>query len=245
MYEKQSTAETLKALEGNWDKGLSSMQADARRQEYGLNKLKEQKKKGIAVLFFEQLQDPLIYILMAAIAISLFLGEAGDAAIIAAVILLNSIVGVIQEDKARKAIEALQQLTSPKALVRRDGKEYEIPSEQLVPGDIVFLEAGRQVPADMRLLNAVNLKIEESALTGESVPVEKAEGELREAGNSIGDRTNMAFMSTVVTYGRGEGIVTATGMRTEIGKIAGLIDQGGNEMTPLQKRLADLGKVLS
>ena len=197
------------------------------------------------MLFFEQLQDPLIYILMAAIAISLFLGEAGDAAIIAAVILLNSIVGVIQEDKARKAIEALQQLTSPKALVRRDGKEYEIPSEQLVPGDIVFLEAGRQVPADMRLLNAVNLKIEESALTGESVPVEKAEGELREAGNSIGDRTNMAFMSTVVTYGRGEGIVTATGMRTEIGKIAGLIDQGGNEMTPLQKRLADLGKVLS
>ena len=140
MYEKQSTAETLKALEGNWDKGLSSMQADARRQEYGLNKLKEQKKKGIAVLFFEQLQDPLIYILMAAIAISLFLGEAGDAAIIAAVILLNSIVGVIQEDKARKAIEALQQLTSPKALVRRDGKEYEIPSEQLVPGDIVFWE---------------------------------------------------------------------------------------------------------
>lgn len=245
MYEKQSTAETLKALEGNWDKGLSSMQADARRQEYGPNKLEEQKKKGIALLFFEQLQDPLIYILMAAIAISLFLGEAGDAAIIVAVILLNSIVGVIQEDKARKAIEALQQLTSPKALVRRDGKECEIAGEQLVPGDIVFLEAGRQVPADVRLLSAVNLKIEESALTGESVPVEKSVEELREAGNSIGDRTNMAFMSTVVTYGRGEGIVTATGMRTEIGKIAGLIDQGGNEMTPLQKRLADLGKVLS
>ena len=245
MYEKQSTAETLKALEGDWDKGLSSMQADARRQEYGPNKLEEQKKKGIALLFFEQLQDPLIYILMAAIAISLFLGEAGDAAIIVAVILLNSIVGVIQEDKARKAIEALQQLTSPKALVRRDGKECEISGEQLVPGDIVFLEAGRQVPADVRLLSAVNLKIEESALTGESVPVEKSVEELREAGNSIGDRTNMAFMSTVVTYGRGEGIVTATGMRTEIGKIAGLIDQGGNEMTPLQKRLADLGKVLS
>lgn len=245
MYEEQSTAETLKALEGDWDKGLSSIQADARRQEYGPNKLEEQKKKGIALLFFEQLQDPLIYILMAAIAISLFLGEAGDAAIIVAVILLNSIVGVIQEDKARKAIEALQQLTSPKALVRRDGKEYEIAGEQLVPGDIVFLEAGRQVPADVRLLSAVNLKIEESALTGESVPVEKSVEELREAGNSIGDRTNMAFMSTVVTYGRGEGIVTATGMRTEIGKIAGLIDQGGNEMTPLQKRLADLGKVLS
>ena len=245
MYEEQSTAETLKALEGDWDKGLSSMQADARRQEYGPNKLEEQKKKGIALLFFEQLQDPLIYILMAAIAISLFLGEAGDAAIIVAVILLNSIVGVIQEDKARKAIEALQQLTSPKALVRRDGKECEIAGEQLVPGDIVFLEAGRQVPADVRLLSAVNLKIEESALTGESVPVEKSVEELREAGNSIGDRTNMAFMSTVVTYGRGEGIVTATGMRTEIGKIAGLIDQGGNEMTPLQKRLADLGKVLS
>ena len=151
----------------------------------------------------------------------------------------------MQEDKARKAIDALKQLASPKALVRRDGKEIELPSEELVPGDIVLLEAGRQVPADMRLLKTVNLKIEESALTGESVPVDKTEDEQMTEVSDIGDRTNMAFMSTSVTYGRGEGIVTATGMETEIGKIAGMINSGGNELTPLQKRLADLGKILS
>ena len=245
MCAEQNTVEVLKQFGTDKASGLTSVQVQEAEKKFGLNKLEEQKKKSVFALFMEQLQDPLIYILMAAIAISLFLGEVGDAVIIAAVILLNSIVGVVQEDKARKAIEALKQLASPKALVRRDGREQEIPGEQLVPGDIVVLEAGRQVPADMRLLQAVNLKVEESALTGESVPVEKTDkepvGEIR----SIGDRTNMAFMSTSVTYGRGEGIVTATGMRTEIGKIAGLIDQGGNELTPLQKRLADLGKILS
>lgn len=245
MYANQNTAEVLRQFGTDQATGLSSGQAEENRKRYGSNKLEEQRKKGIFVLFFEQLQDPLIYILMAAIAISLFLGEVGDAMIIAAVILLNSIVGVVQEDRARKAIEALKGLASPKALVRRDGKEFELPSEQLVPGDIVLLEAGRQVPADMRLLQAVNLKIEESALTGESVPVEKTDGEHGIAGGSIGDKTNMAYMSTAVTYGRGEGIVTATGMETEIGKIAGMISQSGNELTPLQKRLADLGKLLS
>lgn len=245
MYENRNREEVFKQLDTDRKTGLSSEQADERRNRYGLNKLEEQKKKGVFVLFFEQLQDPLIYILMAAIAISLFLGEAGDAMIIAAVILLNSVVGVVQEDKARKAIDALKQLASPKALVRRDGKEVELPSEQIVPGDIVLLEAGRQVPADMRLLQAVNLKIEESALTGESVPVDKTDAEQETETHSIGDRTDMAFMSTSVTYGRGEGIVTATGMETEIGKIAGMISSSGNELTPLQKRLADLGKVLS
>ena len=245
MYANRNREEVLKQFDTDRQTGLSSGQADEKRQKYGLNKLEEQKKKGVFVLFFEQLQDPLIYILMAAIAISLFLGEAGDAMIIAAVILLNSVVGVVQEDKARKAIDALKQLASPKALVRRDGKEIELPSEQVVPGDIVLLEAGRQVPADMRLLQAVNLKIEESALTGESVPVDKTDAEQETDTHSIGDRTNMAFMSTSVTYGRGEGIVTATGMETEIGKIAGMISSDGNELTPLQKRLADLGKVLS
>lgn len=245
MYSEQNTAEVVKQLDGNRTEGLTFIQAEERRKKYGANKLKEQKERGVLMLFLEQLQDPLIYILMAAIAISLFLGEVGDAGIIAAVILLNSIVGVVQEDKARKAIEALKQLTSPRALVLRDGKELEIPSEELVKGDVVFLEAGRQVPADLRLLRAVNLKIEESALTGESVPVEKTEKELKESTTSIGDKINMAYMSTMITYGRGEGIVTATGMETEIGKIADLIDNGGNELTPLQKRLADLGKVLS
>lgn len=244
MYTRQSGAEVIKALEGNQENGLSSIQVEVRREKYGSNRLKERKEKGALQLFLEQLQDPLIYILMAAIAISLFLGEVGDAGIIAAVILLNGIVGVIQEDKARKAIEALTRLSSPRALVLRGGKEQEIPSDQLVPGDLVFLEAGRQVPADLRLLNAVNLKIEESALTGESVPVEKQTLPLMEEG-SIGDQTNMAFMSTMVTSGRGEGIVTATGMETEIGRIAGMIGREKGELTPLQKRLAELGKLLS
>lgn len=245
MYAAKNTTEVIKALESSSETGLSFAQANVRIQKYGTNKLKEQTKKGVLSLFMEQLNDPLIYILMAAIAISLFLKEAGDAMIIAAVIILNSAVGVIQEDKARKAIEALQQLSSPKALVMREGKKYEIPSSDLVPGDIVFLEAGRQVPADMRLLIAVNLKLEESALTGESVPVDKTTNELPESVTGVGDKTNMAYMSTTVTYGRGEGIVTATGMETEIGKIAGLIDSGNHEMTPLQKKLADLGKLLS
>lgn len=245
MYAEQNTAEVMAQLETNEQKGLSVREAETRLEKYGANKLQEQKKKGMFTLLMEQLNDPLIYILMVAIAISLFLKEAGDAVIIAAVIILNSVVGVIQEDKARKAIEALQQLSSPKALVKREGKEFEISSNELVPGDIVFLEAGRQVPADLRLLKAINLKIEESALTGESVPVEKTTDKLNTQGMGIGDKTNMAYMSTTVTYGRGEGVVTATGMNTEIGKIAGLIDTESNEMTPLQKRLADLGKVLS
>jgi len=245
MYADQNTAEVIKHLESSREMGLSEETAKARLGQYGPNQLKEQKKKGVIALFVEQLCDPLIYILMAAIAISLFLGEAGDAAIIAAVILLNSIVGVIQEDKAIKAIEALKQLSSPRALVIRDGKEREIPGTLLVPGDIVFLEAGRQVPADLRLLEAVNLKIEESALTGESVPVDKTAGEMPKGEKGIGDRLNMAFMSTTVAYGRGTGIVTDTGMSTEIGKIAGLIGTDNNEMTPLQKRLADIGKLLS
>ncbi|MDE7249415.1 MAG: HAD-IC family P-type ATPase, partial [Lachnospiraceae bacterium] len=186
MYANRNREEVLKQFDTDRQTGLSSEQADERRQKYGFNKLEEQKKKGVFVLFFEQLQDPLIYILMAAIAISLFLGEAGDAMIIASVILLNSVVGVVQEDKARKAIDALKQLASPKALVRRDGKEIELPSEQIVPGDIVLLEAGRQVPADMRLLQAVNLKIEESALTGESVPVDKTDAKQETEAHSVG-----------------------------------------------------------
>ena len=178
MYADQNTAEVIRSLKSSRETGLSKETAMDRLEQYGLNQLEEQKKKGTVALFMEQLCDPLIYILMAAIAISLFLGEVGDAAIIAAVILLNSIVGVVQEDKARKAIEALKQLSSPRALVLREGKEEEIQGTLLVPGDIVFLEVGRQVPADLRLLEAVNLKIEESALTGESVPVDKAAGEL-------------------------------------------------------------------
>ena len=245
MYENQGIEEIIRQFGSDRQEGLSEKEAKERIEKYGENKLEDEKKKNALFMFLEQLNDPLIYILMAAIAISLFLGEAGDAAIIGAVILLNAVVGVVQEGKAQKAIEALQRLAAPKALVRREGEEHEIPGRELVPGDIVILEAGRQVPADLRLLQSINLKIEESALTGESVPVTKEAAALIQEGQGLGDRTNMAYMSTAVTYGRGEGIVVATGMATEIGRIAGMIEDGRGEMTPLQRRLADLGKVLS
>ncbi len=245
MYIERSIAETEKLLKTSLETGLTQAEAEKRQREHGENRLKGKKEKSVIGLFWEQLNDPLIYILMAAIAISLFLKEAGDAGIIAVVIVLNAAIGVIQEGKARKAIEALQRLTSPRALVKRDGIEKEIPSEQLVPGDIVYLEAGRQVPADIRLVQAVNLQAEESALTGESVPAQKSAEAMLETEGDILDSSHMVFMTTTITAGRGEGIVTSIGMDTEIGKIAGMIEQGGEEMTPLQKRLADLGKILS
>lgn len=200
----------------------------------GYNVLEDEKQKSVFVCFFEQLNSPLIYILIVAAVISVFLKEYSDMVIILAVILLNSCIGVIQEGKAQKALEALKKMTSPRALLKEGGKIREVAASELIPGDVVCLEAGRQVPADLRLITAVNLKIEESALTGESVPVLK---------DTKGH--NRAFMSTNVTYGRGEGVVTAIGMDTEIGKIAKMIQNAPSEKTPLQKRLADLGKVLS
>ncbi|MCI8598243.1 MAG: cation-translocating P-type ATPase [Lachnospiraceae bacterium] len=200
----------------------------------GKNILEEGHHKTLPESFFEQLNDPLIFILFIAAAISMLLGEVSDTAIILAVILVNSVVGVIQEGKAQKALDALKQMTSPTALVRRNNVQTEIPARDLIPGDIVCLDAGRQVPADLELISVNSLKIEESALTGESLPVEKDLG-----------KHNKAYMSTNVTYGRGEGVVTAIGMDTEIGRIARLINEAPSETTPLQRRLADLGKVLS
>ncbi|MCI8375847.1 MAG: cation-translocating P-type ATPase [Lachnospiraceae bacterium] len=200
----------------------------------GQNVLEDAHHKTLAESFLEQLNDPLIFILFIAAAISMLLGEVSDTAIILAVILVNSIVGVIQEGKAQKALEALKQMTSPTALVRQNGVLKEIPARDLLPGDTVCLDAGRQVPADLKLVSVNSLKIEEAALTGESLPVEK---------DLV--KNNLAYMSTNVTYGRGEGIVTAIGMDTEIGRIARLINEAPTETTPLQRRLADLGKVLS
>ena len=200
----------------------------------GQNVLKDTRRKTLPECFLEQLNDPLIFILFVAAAISMLLGEVSDTAIILAVILVNALVGVIQEGRAQKALDALKQLASPAALVRRGGRQVEIPARDLIPGDIVCLDAGRQVPADLELISVNSLKIEESALTGESVPVEKDLG-----------KHNRAYMSTNVTYGRGEGVVTAIGMDTEIGRIARMIGETPAETTPLQKRLADLGKLLS
>ncbi len=245
MYENQQIREVEKALKCDLEKGLSGMEVSARLAKYGRNQLREQNGKSYFSLFMEQLNDPLIFILFAAMGVSVFLGEIGDAGIIVTVILVNAFVGVVQEGKARKAIEALKKLTSPHAIVKRDGRQQEIEAGELVPGDIVCLEAGRQVPADLRLTKTMSLKVEESALTGESVPVDKDAGFLAAGKTDMADCRNMAYMSTSVTYGRGEGIVVATGMETQIGHIAGMISEAKEEMTPLQKRLADLGKVLS
>ena len=247
MFEQLSVQQTSEELKTDARKGLSHGEAAVRLKEDGPNAMREPRKKTVIESFLEQLNDPLIYVLIVAAVVSILLEEVSDAAIIGVVVVLNAAVGVIQEGKARKALESLKKLTSPKALVIREGRRMEVPATELVKGDLVYLEAGCQVPADMRLTAASNLKIEESALTGESLPIEKdasfvARGAAR---LSLGDRKNMTYMSTIVTYGRGEGIVTATGMDTELGHIATMITEAKEEMTPLQKRLGELGKVLS
>ncbi len=247
MFEKCSVQETCLELKSNERKGLTESEAFRRLQANGRNEMKSARKKTAVESFFEQLNDPLIYVLMAAAGVSVFLKEYSDAVIIGVVILINAIVGMLQEGKARKALEALKKLTSPHAVVIRDGVRREIAAAELVTGDLICLEAGCQVPADIRLTTSSNLKIEEAALTGESLPMEK--DALFLAGGKgdipLGDRRNMAYMSTIVTYGRGEGLVTATGMDTEIGRIAAMITEEKEELTPLQKRLGELGKLLS
>lgn len=241
---EKMTAESVLEKLGTGSAGLSSEEAEKRLLKNGPNAIKEKKGKSPALMFLSQFNDPMIYILLAAAVVSVLLKEAADSAIILIVVLLNGIVGYIQEARAEKSIEALKKLSSPKALVRRGGNVSEIEASQLVEGDIVLLDAGRVVPADLRLLESSNLKIEESQITGESVPSEKDSGFTSEGDVVLGDRINMAYMTTSVTYGRGIGVVTATGMDTEIGKIAKILEQPRDNMTPLQKRLADLGKVL-
>ncbi|HEY5585409.1 MAG TPA: cation-translocating P-type ATPase [Ruminiclostridium sp.] len=245
MWFSKSQGEVLQKLDVNHSIGLSSAEAKARLDKYGENKLKSKPKKSLIFLFFAQLKDMLIYVLLGATVITIAIGEYVDAIIILSVVILNAVIGVVQEYKAGKAIEALQKMTTPIALVRRDGEVKEINSEELVPGDIIILDAGRFVPADLRLIESANLQIEESALTGESVPSDKNAKEFfQDPKTPIGDKANMAFMSTLTTYGRGEGVVVATAMETEIGKIAKILDEDSDEMTPLQKRLDELGRVL-
>lgn len=244
MYEKKNVAQAEQALQTDAKKGLSATEAKNRLEKNGPNALMEKKGKTKLQMFLAQLNEPMIYILFAAAAISLILGEVSDAIIVLIVVLINAVIGVVQEGKAQQALEALKKLSSPTAMIRRDGRIAEIPAAELVVGDVVILEAGRQVPADLRLTETINLKVDESALTGESVPSEK-DGTITIVGEApLGDRHNMAYMTTNVSYGRGEGIVVAVGMQTEIGKIAKMINDTPDELTPLQKRLADLGKLL-
>ncbi|WP_324721981.1 cation-translocating P-type ATPase [Latilactobacillus curvatus] len=241
----QSTDETLKSLATTTD-GLTQDQVAERLARYGRNQLTETKRKSLFVRFLEQFKDFMIIVLLVAAMIAGFLAhEWPDAIIILAVVILNAVFGVFQEAKAEQAIDALKEMATPDAHVRRNGQIVKIKSEELVVGDIVLLEAGDIVPADLRLLESAALKIEESALTGESVPVDKTVATLTDPESGIGDRTNMAFMNSNVTYGRGVGVVTGTGMQTEVGKIAGMLNQAGETTTPLQMNLSQLGKSLT
>ena len=247
MFEKQNIQETVNRLKSDAVKGLTDGEAFRRLRQNGRNEMKAARKKTKIELFLEQLKDPLIYILLISAVVSAGLGELSDAMIIGTVVLVNALVGMLQEGKARKALEALKKLTSPQTIVIRNGMRREIPAAELVVGDLVDLETGAQVPADIRLTRSANLRVEESSLTGESVPVEKDALFLADCHQEIplAERVNMVYMSTIVTQGHGEGLVTATGMDTEIGRIASMITDTGDEMTPLQKRLGDLGKLLS
>jgi Ca2+-transporting ATPase len=235
----------VRELETDVSSGLTEQEAEDRIRRYGPNRLVEKKKKPLIVLFLEQLNSMLIFILIAAAAVSAVLGETTDTIVIVCVILLNAVIGVVQEAKAQKALDALKKLATPGAVVLREGRKREVPSEKVVPGDVVLIDAGRIVPCDIRLVETVNLKVEESALTGESVPAAKdADATIEAPDTPLGDRKNMAFMSTVATYGRGVGIAVATGMSTQIGRIATMLGEDKKELTPLQKKLDLLGRRL-
>ena len=263
-FETLNNKQLADAFETDLEKGLTSEQAKTRLEKNGENKLAEKKKKSVIRMFFEQMKDPMIYVLFAAIALTigvsiyetltadpalvsnwfLDVGDWPDVIIIMAVIIINSIIGTVQEVKAQTSLEALKKLSSPESTVIRDGKHVRVKASELVVGDIVVLEEGDTVGADIRLIESSNLKANESSLTGESVPVEKDASVVFSSSVAIGDRVNEVYMSTPITYGRGKGIVVNTAMKTEIGKIAKALDNDEEELTPLQKVLEKLGKIL-
>ena len=250
----QSAEDVLRTLDTKAE-GLTSSQASERLEKYGPNKLKEAEKPSLLKRFLTQLKDPMLIILLIAAGVSALTGmlagenEWAEVIIILAVVLLNAVLGVIQESKAEAAIEALQTMTAATCKVLRDGKLTILHSDELVPGDVVLLEAGDAVPADGRIIENASLKIEEAALTGESVPVNKVLETLGLAQGQddipLGDRKNMCYMGSTVVYGRGKAVITATGMDTEMGKIAGALAETVQEQTPLQRKLDELGKLLS
>ena len=245
----KSKEEVEKELETDLSKGLSNEEVQKRREKYGLNELKAKKKKSLFQKFLDQFKDFSIIILIIAAIVSGVVGVAEgegvtDTIIILIVVIVNAIIGVSQEAKAEKSLEALQKLTDHASKVVRNGEVTVVPAKELVPGDIVVLDTGDYIPADLRIIEAVNLKSQESSLTGESVPVEKTTERIEEKEVGIGDRVNMLFSSSLVTYGRGKGIVVETGMTTEVGKIADMLDNTEEQITPLQEKLNKLGKTL-
>lgn len=244
MYFTKSTNEVLKDFEVSQEMGLTSEQVEKNLEKFGKNELPSKPPKPIWKMFAEQINDWLIYILLVAAILTASMGHPTDSVIILLVIIINATLGVVQESKASKAVEALKNMSSPTSLVRRDGKVAEIASQNVVIGDILLLDAGRIIAADVRLIESQELQIEESALTGESVPSKKDATKIIDEKAGIGDRKNMAFMSTIVTNGRAEGIVVAIGGDTEVGRIAHILDNEETPATPLEIRLEHLGKTL-
>ena len=248
MEFKKSINEVLKEQNVNSKVGLSDSEVNERLQKYGENKLDEVKKKTLLQRFIYQLKDVMIYVLLIASVINVIahgIDGLTEAAIILMVVLINAVVGVVQESRAEKTLEALKELSTPRAIVRRNGEVIEIDSKELVPGDIVIIDAGRYIPADLRLIETQNLQVEESAFTGESHAVNKDANFIAQDHNiPMGDKINLAYSSTLATYGRGEGVVIGTGMNTEIGKIAKALTSEDDNETPLQRKLDSLGKTL-
>jgi Ca2+-transporting ATPase len=238
-----SAEKTLEEL-GVSASGLNAADASVRLAKYGENALKGEKQKSLAQIFIEQFKDLLVLILIVASIVSMALGEMLDGFIIIAIVVINSVIGAMQENRASNALNALKEMASPLAKILRDGDIIKVKTTQIVPGDIVVLEMGDYVPADLRLIESMNLKVDESTLTGESVSVEKRYETIVEKGSGIGDRINCCFSGTIVTYGRGRAVAVKTGMETEIGKIAKILSSSEDERTPLQKRLDSLGKTL-
>ena len=239
-----SAEDVLTQLDTVKTEGLTSEEAERRLKLHGPNQLQEKPRPTFLKLLFDQLKSFVIILLIVASIISAILGEWVDAGAIILIVVLNAVLGVVQESKAEEALAALKKMAAPEARGIRDGKRVSIPAINLVPGDIVLLEAGNFVPSDLRLVEAINLRVEEAALTGESVPVQKDAAMVLERGASLGDRKNTVFMGTVIAYGRGTGVVTSTGMHTQLGMIATMLQSVADEETPLQKRLDQLGKTL-
>ena len=245
MHWHQKTFEDVIEELNSSSGGISPEEAKKRLQEYGPNELTEKRKKTPFMMFLDQFKDFMIIVLIAAAILSGFLGELSDTIAIIIIVVLNAVIGFVQEYRAEKAMAALKKMASPSATVIRNGMPVTISASEIVPGDLVNLEAGGMIPADLRLTESAQLKVEEAALTGESIPVEKHVGALHDEHLPIGDRKNMAYKGTFVTYGRGTGIAATTGMNTELGKIATMLQEEDEVKTPLQKRLASFGRKLA
>ncbi|MGL5513149.1 MAG: HAD-IC family P-type ATPase, partial [Sporomusa sp.] len=243
-WHAKPTEEICKEMKTS-EEGLSDAEAAKRLKQYGANELRTKENRTILQMLWDQLKDPMILILIGAAVLSFVLHEALEGGVILFIVTINAVISIIQEKKAEASLEALKKMTSGRAVALRQGEESNIAASELVPGDIVFLEDGGMVPADIRLLDSSNLKIQEASLTGESMPSEKNTEELVNENCALGDRINMAYSSSLVTYGRGYGVVVATGMNTEVGQIAHMLDSQDEFDTPLKRKLTSVGKTLT